>query len=71
MPMVTNKSARVIHVDGNMLVPGNAQELASELLERPSVKALIDAEELEVSKSSKKAEVAPAEAAPAAAPARA
>ncbi len=59
MPKVTNKSARVIHVDGNILVPGNEQELPDDVMERPGVKALVESGDLEVAK---KAAVAPAAA---------
>ena len=59
MAKVTNKSARVIHIDGNMMVPGLEVELTDDVMERGSVKALVEAGELEVAK---KAAAAPAPA---------
>lgn len=67
MPMVTNKSARVIHLHGNMLVPGHTQEMRDEVVEHEHVKALIDSGDLEVSK--KKAAEPAAAPVPAPAPA--
>ncbi len=60
MAKVTNKSARVIHIDGNMMVPGLEVELADDVMERGSVKALVEAGELEVAKKAAAAAPAPA-----------
>ena len=65
MALVTNKSARVIHVDGNILVPGNQQELPDDVMDRAGVKVLVESGDLEVAKK-KAAEPAPAPAAGAA-----
>lgn len=60
MPKLLNKSARVIHIDGTMLVPGTEGEVMDDAMERPSVKALMEAGELEAPKAAKPAEPKPA-----------
>lgn len=75
------KSARVLHLGGAILVPGIeteiADEIAAKLLERPIVKALMEAGEIEVVEPPKSAEPPPEPpkppepAKPAAAPAKA
>jgi hypothetical protein len=55
MAKLLNKSARVIHLDGNILVPGNETEVSDEVMERNSVKLMLEAGELEVPKPAKTA----------------
>ena len=42
MPEYTNKSSRVIHAPGTMLVPGIPVELSEDDLKNPHVKALME-----------------------------
>lgn len=65
MAKLVNKSQRVIHIDGTMLVPGGEFEVMDEAMERSSVKALIEEGELEVPKgAAKPAQPAPPAGAP-------
>lgn len=70
------KSARVLHLGGAILVPGVEteidDEIAAKLLERPIVKALMEAGEIEVVEPPKSSAPPPPEPPkPAAAPAKA
>lgn len=60
MAKLLNKSARVVHIDGTMLVPGMEGEVMDEAMDRQSVKAMIESGELEPAKSAPK----PAQPAP-------
>ena len=50
MPTVKNASARPITIDSTLLSPGMEAELADEVMEWKSVKAMVEAKELEVVK---------------------
>lgn len=60
MPKLLNKKMRVIHIDGALLLPGVETEVPDDVMDRKSVKLLIDDGELEVVKGSDKPAEKPA-----------
>jgi hypothetical protein len=55
MATLKNNSQRVVHIDGAMLVPGVETQVPDDVMDRKSVKALVDSKELEVVKGADKA----------------
>lgn len=64
MPELINKSDRVIHIDGAMLIPGESAEVSDKALDHPVVQTMIDQGTLEEPKQKPASRSSSSEGAP-------